>query len=79
VVAAGSVVVKDVPDNVVVGGNPAKVIKTLNPNRRMLKREMLFSNSDFYEQNQKDLDRYVMEGNTWRNWLRALLRPGKRD
>ncbi|PIH04178.1 maltose acetyltransferase domain-containing protein [Clostridium combesii] len=29
VVAAGAVVVKDVPDNVVVGGNPAKVIKHL--------------------------------------------------
>ena len=29
VVAAGSVVVKDVPDNVVVGGNPAKIIKYL--------------------------------------------------
>ena len=27
VVAAGAVVVKDVPDNVVVGGNPAKIIK----------------------------------------------------
>ena len=29
VVAAGSVVVKDVPDNVVVAGNPAKIIKYL--------------------------------------------------
>ena len=29
VVAAGSVVTKDVPDNVVVGGNPAKVIKII--------------------------------------------------
>lgn len=29
VVASGSVVVKDVPDNVVVGGNPAKVIKEI--------------------------------------------------
>lgn len=29
VVGAGSVVVKDVPDNTVVAGNPAKVIKTL--------------------------------------------------
>lgn len=29
VVAAGSVVVKNIPDNVVVGGNPAKIIKTL--------------------------------------------------
>ena len=30
VVAAGAVVAKDVPDNVVVGGVPAKIIKTLN-------------------------------------------------
>lgn len=29
VVGAGSVVVKDVPDNCVVAGNPAKIIKTL--------------------------------------------------
>ncbi|MFV3010592.1 sugar O-acetyltransferase [Clostridium botulinum] len=29
VVAAGSIVVNDIPDNVVVGGNPAKIIKHL--------------------------------------------------
>ncbi len=29
VIASGSVVTKDVPDNVVVGGNPAKVIKKI--------------------------------------------------
>ena len=29
VIASGSVVVKDVPDNVVVGGNPAKIIKQI--------------------------------------------------
>lgn len=34
VVAAGSVVTKDVPDNVVVGGIPAKVIKNLNPDEQ---------------------------------------------
>ncbi|CCI87373.1 Protein of unknown function [Lactobacillus gigeriorum DSM 23908 = CRBIP 24.85] len=30
VVAAGSVVTKDIPDNVLVGGVPAKVIKKIN-------------------------------------------------
>ncbi|WP_216827391.1 maltose acetyltransferase domain-containing protein [Alkalihalobacterium elongatum] len=30
VVASGAVVTKDVPDNMVVGGNPAKVIKQMN-------------------------------------------------
>lgn len=31
VIAAGAVVIKDVPSNVVVGGNPAKIIKHINP------------------------------------------------
>ncbi len=30
IVAAGSVVAKDVPDNCIVGGNPAKFIKYIN-------------------------------------------------
>lgn len=30
VVAGGAVVTKDVPSNVVVGGNPAKIIKEIN-------------------------------------------------
>ncbi|WDF54708.1 acyltransferase [Mucilaginibacter sp. KACC 22063] len=29
VIAAGSIVVKDIPENVVAGGNPCKVLKTL--------------------------------------------------
>lgn len=29
VIASGAVVTKDIPDNIVVGGNPAKVIKPI--------------------------------------------------
>ena len=34
VIAAGAVVIKDVPDNAVVGGCPAKIIKELDPNEQ---------------------------------------------
>lgn len=33
IVGAGSIVTKDVPNNAVVVGNPARVIKTLDPNK----------------------------------------------
>jgi len=79
VVAAGSVVVKDVPDNVVVGGNPAKIIKQLNPNRRMLKRELLFRDAELFQQNQRKLTRYVLHGNSFLDWLRSLLLPKNTD
>ncbi len=84
VVAAGSIVVKDVPANVVVGGNPAKVIKQLNPKRRMLKRDMLFAggpeqDENYYWENQEALDRYVMSGNSWWGWLKSVFAPTRND
>ena len=30
VIASGAIVTKDVPDNVVIGGNPAKIIKEID-------------------------------------------------
>ena len=42
IVAAGAVVVKDVPANVVVGGNPAKIIKALDPEIDGITRIKLF-------------------------------------
>jgi acetyltransferase-like isoleucine patch superfamily enzyme len=32
VIAAGSVVIKDIPSKCIVGGNPAKIIKEYNKN-----------------------------------------------
>ena len=79
VVGAGSVVSRDVPDNVVVAGNPVRIVKRLDPQRRMLKRQDILANSDHYFDNQDELDRFLLGGNTWTNWLRSLLLPRNTD
>jgi len=79
VVAAGAIVVNDVPDNVVVGGNPAVVIKQLNSNRRMLKREFMFQNEGAFQQHEGDLARLALEGNTVFSWLRSIFFPRIND
>jgi len=39
----------------------------------------LFADGEFYLQNQRDLDRYVLSGNGWFNWLRSLFFPTNKD
>lgn len=83
VVAAGSVVIQDVPDNTIVGGNPAKIIKHINPNKRMLTREFLFQHSqqddNHYIDNQKQLDAYLFNDNSTWHWLKTKIAPSDKD
>jgi len=72
-------VVKDVPANVCVGGNPAQVVKVLDP------REPMRTRRDWYADYQKlldgfeILDREMMSDNTWYGWIRTLIAPQKGD
>ncbi len=79
VIGAGSVVTHNIPANVVAAGNPARVVKTLNPKRRMLKREFLFQQGDVYWQNQNLITQYLTAGNSFLKWLRVLLKPSTLD
>jgi acetyltransferase-like isoleucine patch superfamily enzyme len=79
VVAANAVVTRDVPANVVVAGNPARVVKELDPDREMKTRADYFADpvklARFFDAVEQDL----LGNNGFFNWLRALLFPGPRD
>ena len=63
----------------VAAGNPARVVKKINPHRRMLKRELMFRDAEHYYHNQDELDRYMLANNGWWNWLRSVFFPNKSD
>jgi acetyltransferase-like isoleucine patch superfamily enzyme len=75
VIGAGAVVASSVPKNSIAVGNPARVIKQLDPARELIRRESLFSREKSYDQWIDDFERWVLAPNTLRSWLRSKLAP----
>ena len=78
VVAARAVVTSDVPPNAVVAGNPAKIVKTLDPDTPRYTRADLYADPDKTAQQFKELDRYVLRRNRFWFWVWTLIYPGAR-
>ncbi len=79
IVAAGAVVTKNVPPNVIVGGNPAKVVRELDDTTERVTRTAFFANPASLAEEYDKIDRFVLLQNGWLNWLRTLLKPSKND
>jgi acetyltransferase-like isoleucine patch superfamily enzyme len=77
VIGAGAIVTKDIPANVVAAGNPARVVKQLDPDRPMVTRETLFNGERPYDDYIVSFERWVLAPNTLAAWLRAKLAPTK--
>ena len=79
VVGTGAVVTKNIPNNVVAVGNPARIVKNIDSKRRMLTRADLFKDVEHYNRNLDLLDRYMLRDNSFLHWLRSLLLPTQKD
>lgn len=78
VVGAGSVVTKSIPSNVVVAGNPAQIVKHLDPEKPMVTRQDHFKDPagviEFFD----GIDRVVLKKNTTWRWILETVYPSVR-
>ncbi|MFT4632826.1 MAG: acetyltransferase-like isoleucine patch superfamily enzyme [Candidatus Azotimanducaceae bacterium] len=79
VIGAGSVVTQDIPANVIAAGNPAKVVKALDPARTLVTRASIFADLAELNHRNDQIDRYCLTNNTLWHWLRVKLRPRQGD
>jgi len=79
IIGAGAVVASDIPPNVIAAGNPAKVIKELDPNEKITPRSQWYSNPDKLFTYFDMIDKDTLKGNTCLGWIRSILKPGKND
>ena len=78
IIGLGSVVISDVPDNEIFGGNPAKKIGEIDKNKEIRKREYMFLNND-YNNLMKFLIKEDLKENNLFSWLRTIFFPKKGD
>jgi len=79
IIGAGSVVTRDIPANVIAAGNPAAVVKALDPQLPLRRRASLLADPDKLDAQMDQVDRYLLGENTWLGWLRSLIRPRAED
>lgn len=79
VIGAGSVVTKDIPANVIAAGNPAKVVKALDPNKPLTTRQDMLGDGIAVAERMDGLERWLRKDNTWMRWFRSAIAPRKDD
>jgi len=79
IIGAGSVVVRSIPENAIAVGNPARVVRTLDPEQPFAKRAEWFADPAVLDHSINNIDRENLKGNTLPPWLRTLFFPRASD
>jgi len=77
IIGAGSVVTADIPANVIAAGNPAKVLRPLDPDKPIITRKDRFSDTDKMTRVLESTEKEFLKGNTFWGWIRSLFFPPK--
>ena len=79
IVGARSVVIKDVPENVIVAGNPATIVKELDESEKMISRADMFSSPEELDALYLKIDRISLKENSFLGWVKSKFLPGKKN
>ena len=75
IIGAGSVVTNDIPDNVIAAGNPAKVIRSLDPAKKIITRKDRYSDAVRMTHQLDFAERKNLSGNTFIGWIKSIFFP----
>ena len=75
IIGAGSVVTSDIPPDVIAAGNPAKIIKQLDPDQPITTRKDRFSDSINMTLALEAAEKESLKGNTLFGWVRSFFSP----
>lgn len=77
IIGAGSVVTADIPANVIAAGNPARIIRRLDPDEQIITRKDRYRDTQKTTRFLEAAEQESLAGNTFWGWLRSLIFPGK--
>lgn len=75
IIGAGSVVVSDIPSNAIAAGNPAKIIKKLDPSETIITRKDRFADVSQMNHMLETSEKENLQGNTLTGWIKSLISP----
>jgi len=75
IIGARSVVLHDIPENVIAAGNPAKPIRELDKDKEFFTRLDWYEDADALNNGLALIDKSILQGNTFWGWLRYVFFP----
>jgi acetyltransferase-like isoleucine patch superfamily enzyme len=79
IIGAGAIVVDSIPANCVAAGNPARVVKQLDPNETFTTRADWYADPAKLAREFIKWEQAVLKGNTYFGWLKHLLFPRQEE